>query len=42
VFNAARGVLLQVDGDADAYGWLPVKHVEGLGGWIPLHEVWGR
>ena len=42
VFRAARGVLLGVTGAADAFGWLPVKHADGLAGWIPAHEVWGR
>lgn len=42
VFNAARNVLLEVTGEADAYGWLPVKHADGLAGWVPAHEVWGR
>ena len=42
VFQAARGVLLDVTGDADAYGWLPVRHADGLAGWLPAHEAWGR
>ena len=42
VFRAARGVLLDVTGDADPFGWLPVKHADGLGGWLPGHEVWGQ
>jgi SH3-like domain-containing protein len=42
VFHAARGVLLEVTGEADAYGWLPVKHADGLSGWLPAHEAWGR
>lgn len=42
VFRAARGVLLGVTGEADAYGWLPVKHADGLAGWLSVHEVWGR
>lgn len=42
MFRAARGVLLGVSGAADAFGWLPVKHADGLAGWIPAHEVWGR
>jgi SH3-like domain-containing protein len=42
VFRAARGVLLEVTGEADAYGWLPVRHADGLAGWLPVHEVWGR
>ena len=41
-FRAVRGVLLQVSGTVDAYGWLPVKHADGLTGWVPAHEVWGR
>ncbi len=41
-FRAARGVLLQINGDADAFGWLPVKHADGLAGWLPGHEAWGR
>ena len=41
-FRAVRGVLLQISGDADAYGWLPVKHADGQAGWIPAHEAWGR
>ena len=42
VFRATRGVLLEATGEADAYGWLPVKHADGLAGWLPAHEVWGR
>jgi SH3-like domain-containing protein len=42
VFHAARGVLLTPTGEADAFGWLPVKHADGLAGWLPAHEVWGR
>lgn len=42
VFRAARGLLLEVTGAADPYGWLPVKHADGLAGWLPMHEVWGR
>ncbi|MBV5324165.1 MAG: hypothetical protein J0626_02240 [Rhodospirillaceae bacterium] len=41
-FRAARGVLLEATGEADAYGWLPVKHADGLAGWLPVREVWGR
>ena len=41
-FLAARGVLLEVAGEADSYGWLQVKHADGLTGWLPVHEVWGR
>ena len=42
VFRAARGVLLEVTGKPDAYGWLPVKHADGLTGWVPAREVWGQ
>lgn len=42
VFQAARGVLLEVTGEVDAYGWLPVKHADGLAGWVPVREVWGQ
>jgi SH3-like domain-containing protein len=42
VFRAARGTLLNITGEADAYGWLPVKHADGLGGWLPSHEAWGQ
>jgi SH3-like domain-containing protein len=42
VFQAARGVLLEVTGEVDAYGWLPVKHADGQAGWLPAHEAWGR
>jgi SH3-like domain-containing protein len=42
VFTAARGVLLEVTGEVDTYGWLPVKHAGGLAGWMPGHEAWGR
>jgi SH3-like domain-containing protein len=41
-FLAARGVLLEATGDADGFGWLPVKHADGRTGWLPLFEVWGR
>ena len=42
VTQVARGVLLQLTGPADAFGWLPVKHADGLTGWLPAHEAWGR
>lgn len=42
VAQVARGVLLQLTGPADAFGWLPVKHADGLTGWLPAHEAWGR
>ena len=42
VFRAARGVLLNVTGDVDTSGWLPVRHADGLAGWLPAYEVWGE
>lgn len=42
VFRATRGTLLEATGEADAYGWLPVRHIDGLAGWLPLHEAWGQ
>ena len=42
VFRAARGVLLEVTGKSDASGWLPVKHADGLTGWVQVREVWGQ
>jgi hypothetical protein len=35
-------VLLEVTGEPDGFGWLPVKHADGLAGWVPMFEVWGR
>ena len=42
VFRASRGVLLEATGEANAFGWMPVKHAGGLTGWLPAHEAWGR
>jgi SH3-like domain-containing protein len=42
VFHAARGVLLEITGEVDTYGWLPVRHAGGQAGWLPAHEAWGR
>ncbi len=42
VFRARAGVVLKLTGKADAYGWLPVQHPDGLAGWIPASEVWGQ
>lgn len=41
-FHAVRGVLLEATGEANAFGWMPVKHANGLTGWLPAHEAWGR
>ncbi len=42
VFRVARGVLLDAVGEPTALGWLQVRHVDGLSGWLRIHEVWGR
>ena len=42
VFHAERGLLLEIAGEADPYGWLRVRHADGLAGWLPAHEAWGR
>ena len=42
VFHAERGLLLELAGAADPYGWLPVRHAGGLTGWLPVNEVWGQ
>ncbi|HQS82692.1 MAG TPA: SH3 domain-containing protein [Thiobacillus sp.] len=42
VFRAERGLLLEIAGEANPYGWLPVRHADGLAGWLPAHEAWGR
>jgi len=42
VFRAARGVLLDITSETDTYGWLPVKHADGLAGWMPAYEAWGQ
>jgi len=41
-FRAVRGVLLEINGETNSYGWLPVRHAGGLAGWLPAHEAWGR
>jgi len=42
VFRAARGVLLEITRESDSYGWLAVKHADGLAGWMPAYEAWGK
>lgn len=42
VFRAARGVLFELTGPIDSFGWLPVRHANGKTGWLPAHEAWGR
>jgi SH3-like domain-containing protein len=42
VFRASRGVLLDAVDEPTTLGWLQVRHVDGLSGWLRIHEVWGR
>lgn len=42
VFRATRGVLLDITRESDTYGWLLVKHADGLAGWMPAYEAWGK
>jgi SH3-like domain-containing protein len=42
VFRATRGVLLDALAEPNSLGWLQVRHVDGLSGWLRIHEVWGR
>jgi len=41
VFRAARGVLLETQGENNA-GWLKVRHADGYQGWVRQYEVWGE
>lgn len=41
VFRAARGVLLELGQEERLFGWLPVRHPDGLSGWVPARDVWG-
>lgn len=42
VLQVERGVLLEVIDDADASGWLRVRHRGGSAGFIDVREIWGR
>ncbi len=42
VFRAERGVLLELTGETERSGWLPVKNANGLSGWLAVNEIWGR
>lgn len=42
VFRASRGVLLEAVGEPTTLGWLQVRHIDGLSGWLRIHEVWGQ
>ncbi|MHB1093433.1 SH3 domain-containing protein [Thiobacillus sp.] len=42
VFRAVHGVLLEITGKSDIFGWLPVKHANGLAGWVSVQDIWGQ
>lgn len=42
VFQAERGVLLEVLDDPAPAGWLRVRHRDGTTGFVSADEVWGR
>lgn len=41
VFEAQRAVLLEPVGPATLDGWLPVRHRDGLTGFVRVAQVWG-
>lgn len=41
VFQAERGVMLEVIEGAATSGWLRVRHRDGSSGWVKSAEVWG-
>lgn len=41
VFQAERGVMLEVVEGAASTGWLRVRHRDGSSGWVKTAEVWG-
>ena len=42
LFQAERGVLLEVVGDDAPAGWLRVRHRDGTLGFVRADETWGR
>jgi SH3-like domain-containing protein len=42
LFQAERGVMLEVVGDDAAAGWLRVRHRDGTLGFVRADETWGR
>jgi len=42
LFQAERGVLLEVVDDSAPEGWLRVRHRDGTAGFVSAGEVWGR
>ena len=42
LFQAERGVLLEVMADPAPAGWLRVRHRDGTVGFVSADEVWGR
>ncbi len=41
VFQAERGVMLEVVEGAATAGWVRVRHRDGTSGWVKAAEVWG-
>lgn len=41
VFQAERGVMLEVVDATSTPGWLRVRHRDGSSGWVKAAEVWG-
>jgi SH3-like domain-containing protein len=42
VFQAERGVMLEVVDEPAPSGWLRVRHRDGAAGFVSADEVWGR
>jgi SH3-like domain-containing protein len=42
LFQAERGVLLEVVDESAPAGWLRVRHRDGTVGFVSVAEVWGR
>ena len=42
LFQAERGVLLDLVDDSAPAGWLHVRHRDGTSGFVSVDEVWGR
>jgi SH3-like domain-containing protein len=42
VFDAQKGVLLEVTGAASPDGWMPVRHRDGQTGFVRVSQIWGE
>jgi SH3-like domain-containing protein len=42
VFDAQKGVLLEVTGASSPDGWMPVRHRDGQAGFVRVSQVWGE